>query len=389
MRCGALFLLLAGAGIVPAAAEPWVIPSAQYFPGDAELDVGGQAGGAAFGASGNGGSAHISGAAKLTARLHRDYDSGLSLGFNTTLTASDILSRGRYGGDAVEQAYGEARIGFGRIEIGQVDGAGYQLAVSGPKVDAAVSLDDPQTTFFRDPSTHRAFTDSFALRSQVGASSNYAKFVFVSTNLLGAQLAVSFTPNQGKDLLPFLREGAHIPGRQADIWEGAIKYSDDLGPVSLTAYAGAAEGRAEHKPAGQEGVSDLAAGLRADYSLNDDLTLSLGGAWRQSNAYAFQIERSFKSATTRVLQSSAALTYDSWMLGVEFGDGNAGKVTGAPLIALTGYQSSIGYNFSNSIQLSAGWQRLNYERSSGTFYNGRPRIALDAGFLHLSLKTSQ
>ena len=55
-------------------------------------------------------------------------------------------------------------------------------------------------------------------------------------------------------------------------------YSDDFGPVTLTAYGGAAEGRGEHKLPGQEGVSDLGAGLRADYTVNDDLTLSLGGA---------------------------------------------------------------------------------------------------------------
>ena len=42
--------------------------------------------------------------------------------------------------------YGEARTGLGRVEIGLTDGAAYDLAVTGPKVDAQVSLDDPQTT---------------------------------------------------------------------------------------------------------------------------------------------------------------------------------------------------------------------------------------------------
>ena len=61
--------------------------------------------------------------------------------------------------------------------------------------------------------------------------------------------------------------------------------------MTLTAYGGVAEGRGEHKLAGQEGVSDLGSGLRADYTVNDDLSLSLGGAYRQSNAYAFDIDR--------------------------------------------------------------------------------------------------
>ena len=83
-----------------------------------------------------------------------------------------------------------------------------------------------------------------------------------------------------------------MPGRQADIWEAGLRYSDDFGPVTLTGYGGVAEGRAEHKLPGQEGVSDLGVGLRADYTVNDDLSLSLGGSYRQSNAYAFDITRS-------------------------------------------------------------------------------------------------
>ena len=59
-----------------------------------------------------------SGVAKLMPRLHRDYDSGLSIGLDATLTASDALSRGRYGGDVFEKAYGEVRTGLGRLEIG-------------------------------------------------------------------------------------------------------------------------------------------------------------------------------------------------------------------------------------------------------------------------------
>jgi hypothetical protein len=321
-------------------------------------------------------------------RLHRDFDSGLSIGLDATLTAADPLSHGRYGGDVFEKAFADVRTGLGRLEIGETDGAAYDLAVTGPKVDDQVSLDNPQTTFFRDPSTGRAFTDIFTLRTEVGTSSNYAKFAYTSPALFGAQLAVSFTPNQSRAVPPFVHAGPQVADRQADIWEGALRYEDELGPVSLSAYGGVAAGRGEHKPAGQEGVSDYGFGLKADYPVSDELTFSLGGAWRQSNAYAFQIARSFKSATTRAEQASAGMSYGSWNLGFEYGDGNAGAVPGSPHLSLTGYQASLGYNFSSSIAISTGWQRLNYNRGSGSFYNGLPAIGLDAGFLHLTLKTS-
>jgi len=382
-----LVVMLLVAGLCPAAAASWSVPPARIDLGDTALDIAGLAGGALFGANDHQ-NRHASGVIKAMPRLHRDFDSGLSLGLDATITVSDVLSRGRYGGDVFEKAYADARTGLGRIEIGQTDGAAYDLSVSGPKVDAAVSLDNPQTTFFRDTATGHAFTDAFALRTAIGASSNYAKLAYLSPSLFGVQLALSFTPGQGKEVLPFLHEGPHVAGRQADIWEGALQYSDELGPVSLSAYAGVAEGRAEHKAAGQEGVSDLGAGLRADYPVNDDLTLSLGGAWRQSNAYAFQIARSYQAATTTARQASATATYDDWMLGVEYGDGDAGAVAGAPHLGLTGYETVLGYSFSNSIQPSLGWQHLTYQRSRGNFYNGAPRIGLDAVFLHLNLKTT-
>jgi hypothetical protein len=318
-------------------------------------------------------------------RLHRDYDSGLSLGLDATLAVSDPLSRGRYGGDFFEKVYGEARTGLGRVEIGQTDGAGYVLAAGAPKVDAQVSLDDPQTTFFRNPNTNGAVIDMFALRTSVGASSNYAKFTYVSPALFGAQLALSFTPNQGKDVLPFLKAGPHVPGRQADIWEAGLRYSDDFGPVTVTGYGGIAEGRAEHKLVRQEGVSDLGFGLRADYTVNDDLSLSLGGSYRSSNAYAFDISRSYDGATTRALHAGASATYDQWVAGFEYGNAVAGSAPGAPRLGLNGYQASLGYVLNANWQITGGWQRLDYARSSGLFFNGGPRLDMDAGFLHLAL----
>ncbi len=319
----------------PAAAQE--IPALSQFQapvGNAELSVGGTASGAVFDSDlkrqASSYSFGASGSVKLMPRLHRDYDSGLSLGLNATLAVSDPLSRGRYGGDFFEKIFGEVRTGLGRIEIGQTDGAGYAVAAGGPKVDAQVSLDDPQTSFFRDPATNHAVIDMFALRTAVGASSNYAKFAYVSPALFGAQLALSFTPNQGKQVLPFLTAGPDVPGRQVAIWEAGLRYSTDFGPVSLTGYGGVAEGRAEHKLVRQEGVSDLGAGLRADYTVNDDLSLSLGGSYRHSNAYAFDITQSFDGATTRALHASASANYGSWVAGVEYGNAVAGSPPGQP-----------------------------------------------------------
>src|SRR5690349_13469386 len=116
--------------------------------------------------------AQASGVFLLMPELRRDYDSGLSLRLNGTFAAADPLSRGGYDGDAIERLTVSARTGLGQLEVGLTDGAGNALNVGGPKVDLDVSLDDPRTSFYRDPRDGRAVIGLFALRTQARASSN-------------------------------------------------------------------------------------------------------------------------------------------------------------------------------------------------------------------------
>jgi hypothetical protein len=368
-------------------AGPLALPS--WPLGQGELRLNAEAGGALFAPDQPGrDGVQASGVLRLMPQFRRDYDSGLSLGVNSAFALADPLSRGRYDGDVIERLAGSARTGLGKIEIGITDGAGYGLAVGGPKVDPGVSLDDPRTSFYRDPNSHRAVTGMFALRTPVGASSNYAKIVYTSPSLFGAQLALSFTPSEAKQL-PFLNAGSHVPGRQVEFWEAALRYETELGPLSLSAYGAVAEGRAEHKLPGQEGVSDLGAGLRADYPLTEEIALSLGGAYRQSNAYGFDVNQSWQAGTTRVGHISAAVTRGEWMAGLEYGNGLADAAAALPRLGLNGLEASVGYRASDSIQISAGWQHQSYSRGNGSFFNGAPQLKLDAIFLHLNLKTSE
>jgi hypothetical protein len=389
LRFGKFVLLLVVAG--PAQAQILAPPS--WPVGQAELKLGADASGALFSPDQPGWSgAQASGALRLMPDLKRSYDSGLTLGLGGTFTAADPLSRGRYDGDAIERLAGSVGTGLGKIEAGITDGAGYSLAVTGPRVDPGVSLNDPRTSFFRDPGSHRAVSEMFALRTQVGASSNYAKIAYTSPSLFGAQLALSFTPSEGKQL-PFLNAGPHVPGRQVEFWEAALRYETDLdtdgGPITLSAYGAVSESRAEHKLPGQEGTSDLGTGVKADYSLDEDTSVSLGGAYRQSNAYGFDVNQTWQAGTTRVGHISAAVTRNQWMAGVEYGTGTADAVSNLPRLGLNGWEASLGYRISDSIRISGGWQHQSYSRSAGVFFNGAPQLKMDAIFLHLTLNTSE
>ncbi|MEI9930734.1 MAG: porin [Rhizomicrobium sp.] len=150
----------------------------------------------------------VTGAATFAASLERDYDSGLALSLKSTFEVyHDRLSIDNYGGDFVQKVYGVVQTGLGRVEIGNADGAAYTLAVTGPVVEGDISIDNTNASFFRDPSTGQAFINVFALNSATEASLNYAKVSYYSPRLFGVQVATSFTPSEGKDIVPFLDSG--------------------------------------------------------------------------------------------------------------------------------------------------------------------------------------
>ncbi|HEY5346814.1 MAG TPA: hypothetical protein VIJ72_01375, partial [Rhizomicrobium sp.] len=326
-----------------------------------------------------------SGALRLTPAIERDYDSGMVLDLKASiLAAHDPLSDGRYGGEVFEKITGEVQTGLGRFIIGQGDGAAHALSVSGPKLDDDTSIDDPQTTFFHDPSSHRAFIDPFTLRSEVAASSNYAKLTYMSPTLFGLQLGASFTPSEGREVIPFLHEGPNVSDRQSAIYEAALRYADYFGPLGIKAYGGFSFGHDERKTLGHAGLTEWAAGVQADYDVNDDVKVSLGGAYHQSNAYAFDLNSVTAQGTTRALHASAQVSDGPWLAGVELGNGDADSGVAGPALGLHGYEASIGYVLNANLQITTGWQQLDYARGSGAFFNGAPRIRLDAGFLHLN-----
>jgi hypothetical protein len=385
---GGAALVLAGLSPARAGLTDWSVTPFETDIGEAQFTLGGDANGAVFTNDQPGfpglDTTGATGALRLFPKLERSYDSGLTIGLHASiLAARDPLATDRYGGDVFEKSYGTLQTGLGTVELGDVDGAAYRLAISGPKVDEKVSLDDPEITFFRDPVTGRAFDRTFTVATEVGGSLNFAKLSYYTPRLFGVQLAGSFTPSENREVVPFISKGPHVPDRQQNIWELAANYSDYFGPVSLGAYAGVSMGHDAAKTAGHEGLTDWAFGTEADYDVNDDLKLAVGGAYRQSNAYTFGINSVLAHGATRALHLSTTATYQSWIAGGELIDGDADGSLGAATVGVHGYGASVGYVINTNLQLTAGWQQLRYARNIGAFYNGLPVIKMNAEYLHL------
>ncbi len=382
-------LALLFAGPASAAWDDWSLsPQTGFIGDDLQYSIGGQVNATLFSADQPGLSdkKDVTGAATLFTTIKRDYDSGLSLALKGQFEVfHDKLSGDNYGSDFLAKLYGSAQTGLGRVDVGMADGAAYALAITGPTVNGEVTIDNPNATFFRDPSTGGAFINVFALNSAVESSLNYAKISYYSPRLFGLQIAASFTPSEGKEVIPFLNNGPDVPNRQKSMWEAAFNYNDSFGPITLSAYGGLTFGHGDHKTPGHAGLTDWGTGAQADWDIDDDTKLSFGGAYRNANTYTFDINDALTHGATTSLHLSTVLTRGSWSLGGEFGNGNADGALGMPTLGVHAYLIDAAYAVNTNLQLSGGWQQLNYQRNAGTFYNGLPRIEMDALFLHAVL----
>lgn len=327
------------------------------------------------------------GAADLSLKVSRDYDSGLSLALKSNFEVlRDRLSYDNYGGALVQKVYGAAQTGLGTVEAGMTDGAAYVLAITGPVVDDITSIENPNATFFIDPSTGRAFGEVFGLSSAVESSLNYAKFSYYTPRIMGVELGVSYTPAENREVIPFLNNGPHAENRQKSIWEFALSYSEQWETMSLGVYGGAAFAHGDGKLAEDASLTDWSVGSEFDYQLNDDWKWAIGGGYRHANTFAFDIYDARTTGGTESAHLSSTLAYGDWSFGGEYGRGTADGGTAGPKIGLKGWQVQLGYTFDTNWQVTTGWQDLTYDRNSGAFYDGSRRIEMSAAYVHLKFK---
>jgi predicted porin len=388
LSCAFAPVVVGGACLADEDSKPW-IPTQSVAIGDSLLSIAVDGYGAAYteGQPGGIGRDGITGALLVQPEIGHPFENGWVLGVRSSfLVHHDRLSGDNYGNDVIEKAYLYLETAYGRLEVGQQDGAAYKLEATGPLVAGPPAVDDANVTFYIDPNTGKAFTNVFPVRTGVFATSNDAKISFYSPRSVDLQIGVSFTPSETKGF-PFLAHSDRRQNLQRDIAEAGANYARGFGRFTAHAYAGIAMGWIENRTHGHRNALDWAVGGQIDYDLYWGL-LSVGGAYRQSSGYSFDIDQSFSNEDTRALHLTGRLTQKSWQFGFEYSDATAGAAAGAGLPSLRerGYEPQIGYNINPNLQLALGYQHLDYDRSTGFFYNGRRDLSLNAGFLYFEFK---
>jgi hypothetical protein len=331
--------------------------------------------------SGRYGNSGVTTQARGNVQAQRIFDNGMELGVRVdVLIYYDDLSGDNYGNDFFERAYLFAQTGFGRVEVGQNDGVGYSMGLSGPTVDEHITLENPDSTLFRDRVTGKPFGQFHKRLTVVAASSNFSKVNYVSPRLFGLQFGASFTPNMVKAPLPGIENPEDIPGRQSDIWEVAVNYTTHLSDVTVGASAAYSHGSLENRTPGFSDLYDWALGAQIAYTVSD-VKLSLGGAYRTTNAYLFDDAQALSGSEAHRAHLSALAEMGPWRFGGEYAVASA---HGPVNYDFNAYQAGIGYKINDNMQISIGWQWYIYTRATGTFVNGGPELAMNGGFLSLS-----
>ena len=290
----------------------------------------------------------------------------------------DRLSGDIYDNDTVEKLYVFAQTGFGRVEVGQQDGAAYTLALLGPAIDEQVSLDSRRISLFRNPLTGRDFGQFFKQITAVQSTSNYAKLDYVSPRLFGIQIGASFTPETVRTPLPWTGNPENTPDGQHDIWEVAVSYTGYvLSNLAFGLSAGFAQGSLTHATGSGADLYDWAVGAQLAYTLSD-MKFSFGGAYRRTDAYLLDVREVLQGSKTQAAHLSATAERGPWRLGAEYSNAS---VSGPVDYRITGYEATLGYKLNQNLEITGGWQWYDYARNAGSFYNGRPAIRMNAGFL--------
>jgi len=319
--------------------------------------------------------------ARTNLRAQRIFDTGLILGAGGDfLLYHDKFSGDQYDSDFVEKVFLFLQTGFGRVEIGEQDGAGYTLGLSGPTTNEEITLENRNISLFRDPTTGKDFGQLFQSVTAVQSTSNFAKFVYLSPRLFGLQVGASFTPQMIRSPLPATGNPQNDPDLQQNIWEIAANYTTYVSDVAVGVSAALARGSLKNRTVGSDDLYDWALGAQMAYTLSD-VKLSLGAGYRDSNAYGFDPTQALLHGGTRSTHVSTTAEWGSWIAGLEY---SWSVVTGSPNLDVAGYQVSGGYKLNDNLQITAGWQWYDYRQDIGTFYNGSPKIDMNAAFLVLT-----
>ena len=304
-------------------------------------------------------------------------DNGMTVGVNIQL-------EGETTGDQVDENYMYIEGNFGRVELGEIDGASYRTSIflpsayfyQGPNYASVVWGGFSAST---SPSPYAAQLNTVPWTYPGADAGDATRVSYFTPRLNGFQLGISYAPeNCAQDdgglqgscgRFNDLFSTDNDPGDQSEIWDIGANYNADLGGMSLALSAGYQESTLEVPAAGFEDRREwavhgtLGSGpFKAGAGYRED---NKGTAGSNSDLTAWAISGNYKM--------------DSWTFGAGYVAQTVGAGANAGEDEVTGFAVGVDYAFGPGIILMGGIDRWNYEDNASNPANENSFTTLTVG----------
>lgn len=261
---------------------------------------------------------------------------------------------------------------LGRVQMGLQDGAADILGLGVPSVTQSIRVDNPEVFLLGYPCSAFCSSDpqrpgslfspnGMQLRSDIHGSDDYLKIMYVSPNLSGLHVAVSYAPDGTRD--PNQLFGTDEFNEQADVWDFAANYLRTVDELDFGLSVGYVTGTNVNNtsPGFYGDLEEFGAAARLGYR-----EWTIGAAYRQTNVMGGgPVTKGFNSNVFDGLYTdiwSFGATYETgpWMFGANYVFADAEMFFGDHQKG-AGLQLAGAYTFNENFRLSAGYQNFQFD----------------------------
>jgi outer membrane protein OmpU len=308
----------------------------------------------------------------------------------------------QYSDDLIDEVWGYVEGVFGRVVFGQEDGVADLMGVFSPRVSESNRIDDAETYMFEDPGSPGQIyaPNGLSLRTDLIASDDSTKVIYITPRFFGLQLGASYTPELAKNYAGFVTRQRSQIDQQGEIWEFAANYNENFSNVDLAAYVGYVTGSAEQRSsAATDDLEEWGFGLQAKYA-----GFSLGGSYRNTNitgggfltASALGAGSVLRGRDTSIWSVGGKYETGPWAFGLNYVQGTAELATAGQKQKGRAYQAAASYQVGPGIMVVLGYQRWEFEAGGTlvpTFANSLSAVSFtpsnaDADMIYLETALS-
>lgn len=268
---------------------------------------------------------------------------------------------------------------LGRVQAGLQDGAADILSLGLPSVTRGIRVDSPEIFLMGYPCNTACSSDPQApgslfspngmqLRTDIHGSDDYLKIMYVSPDLGGLHVAISFAPDGTRD--PGQLFGDDEINEQANIWDFAASYLRTVGEVDLGLSIGYVTGENVNNvnfflPADPGDLEEWGAAAKLGYR-----EWTIGAAWRQTNVMGGGPvvqgigPNVFEDLVTDIWSVGATYETGPWMFGANYVYADADVFFGDQQEG-SGLQFAGAYTIDENIRISAGYQHFEFDGPEG------------------------